>query len=161
MSFAEALAAPEQPERAFAALEQLVRDTIGARLFTIMVLDHARGVAQRLYSSHPEAYPVTGEKPMPPNAWTALVIDRREVFVANTRAEIAAVFPDHDLIASLGCESCLNLPVVAGGAVLGTLNCLHAAGHYTPARVAQSEALALPGVAALLTYKITLTGPGP
>ena len=67
------------------------------------------------------------------------------------------MFPDHELIASLGCEAVLNLPVVAGGAVLGTLNCLDAAGAYTPDRVAAADALRLPGAAALLLER-TLNG---
>ena len=33
----------------------------------------------------------------------------RRSFVANSIEEIAEVFPDHELIRSLGCESCLNL----------------------------------------------------
>jgi len=63
---------------------------------------------------------------------------------------IAAVFPDHELIQSLGCESCLNLPIVVGGIVIGTLNCLDEAGHYTPERVAVSETLKQAGAVAFL-----------
>ena len=82
--------------------------------------------------------------------WSEKVEGRHETFVANTIAEIAEVFPDHELILSLGCESCINIPVVIGGQVAGTLNCLHEAGHYTPERVAASEQLKLPGAVAFL-----------
>ena len=75
---------------------------------------------------------------------------RHETFVANTIEEIAAVFPDHELIQSLGCESCLNLPIVVAGQVMGTLNCLHEAGHYTADRVAAADTLKQPGALALL-----------
>jgi GAF domain-containing protein len=70
--------------------------------------------------------------------------------VANSIEEIAAVFSDHELIRSLGCESCLNLPIVVGGIVIGTLNCLDEAGHYTPERVAASETLKQAGAVAFL-----------
>lgn len=147
---ATAMAGPDQPQATFHALAQLVDDTVGVKLFTVMELDRARGVARRSYSNMPDAYPVSGEKDMPPNEWTAVVEDAHQTFVANTIEDIAEVFPDHELIQSLGCESCMNVPIIIGGTVIGTLNCLHVAGHYTPARVAASEALKLPGAAALL-----------
>ncbi len=69
----------------------------------------------------------------------------RRSFVANTIEEIAKVFPDHDLIASLGCGSVHNLPVVLEGELVATINMLAAPHHYTPARVAEAEwLLALP-----------------
>lgn len=150
IDFTQSLAAGNQPDTVFAALEQLVDKTIGVKLFTLMEVDHQRGVARRNYSNQPEAYPVSGEKPIQQNAWTAQVQGRHETFVANSIDEIAAVFPDYELIQSLGCESCLNLPIVVNGAVIGTLNCLHIAGHFTPERVKAAEALKQPGAIAFL-----------
>lgn len=146
----QTIAGANQPEATFKALEKLVQDTIGVKLFTLMEIDHARGVARRNFSNMPETYPVSGEKPVEPNAWTEQVQDRHETFVANSIEEIAAVFPDHALIQSLGCESCLNLPITVAGEVIGTLNCLHEAGHYTPERVAAAEALKQSGALAFL-----------
>jgi GAF domain-containing protein len=147
---AQAIADPNQPEAAYAALEALVDDTIGITLFTLMELDLGRGVARRTYSNMPEAYPSSGEKPMQPGKWSETVEGRHETFVANSIEDIAEVFADHELIQSLGCESCLNLPIVAGGKLLGTLNCLNVAGHFTPERVAAAETLKLPGAAVFL-----------
>ncbi len=139
-----------QPQTTFRALERLVVDTVGVKLFTLMELDHARGVAWRSYSNRPDAYPVSGEKPIQQNAWSEIVERRQQMFVANSIEEIAAVFADYELIQQLGCESCLNIPVVIAGRVRGTLNCLHDAGHYTPQRVASAESLKLPGALAFL-----------
>lgn len=150
-----ALAAKDQPERLFKALEQQVNKTIGVKLFTLMEIDRTRGVARRNYSNHPNAYPTSGEKPIETNAWTVQVQQRHQTFVANSIEEIAAVFPDHELIQSLGCESCLNLPVVVNGDVIGTLNCLHEAGHYTTERVAASEELKTWGAMAFLLNAYT------
>jgi hypothetical protein len=53
--------------------------------------------------------------------------------------------PDHTLIASLGCGSVLNVPVVLEGDLVATINLLHSAGFYIPERVARAEAeLAIP-----------------
>ncbi len=38
--------------------------------------------------------------------------------------EIRWAFPDHALIESLGCGSCINIPVIAFGRMLGTMNVL-------------------------------------
>ncbi|MFW5654044.1 MAG: GAF domain-containing protein [Roseicyclus sp.] len=148
--FTTALARADQPGATYDALARLVDETVGARLFTTMEIDTVRGVARRSHSNMPEAYPVSGEKPLQFGHWHEVVEGRREIFVANSIEEIAEVFPDHELIRSLGCESCINVPVVVGGTVMGTLNCLHEAGHYTPERVAAAEALKLPGAAAFL-----------
>src|SRR3954465_1507553 len=59
-----ALAGPGQPAAAFAALDRALAATVGHRLFTVLVLDEARGVNRRCYSSQPVAYPVSGEKPL-------------------------------------------------------------------------------------------------
>ena len=72
----------------------------------------------------PEAYPVFGTKEVEEGFWTGHVLDRHETFVANTIEDIAEVFDDHELIRSLGCEPVINVPVVVGGKILGTINCL-------------------------------------
>ncbi|UXN73313.1 GAF domain-containing protein [Devosia sp. A8/3-2] len=45
------------------------------------------------------------------------------------------MFPDYPLIQSLGCESVVNMPVILGGELVGTLNMLDVAGYYTAERV--------------------------
>ena len=73
--------------------------------------------------------------------------------MANDIDGIAEVFPDHEKILSLGCESVINVPVVAAGDLLGTINCLDRAGAYTAARITAAGELALPGVACFLLHK--------
>lgn len=140
-AFDRALAAADGPEAAFAALERLAQATVGVRLFTVMLLDHPAMLARRAYTSHPMEYPTSGTKPIEPNPWFARVVEGRATFVANALADIAQVFPDHALIGSLGCGAVINLPVVAGDRVIGTVNLLDAAGRYTPAVAARAEAV--------------------
>ena len=157
-AFTRALATEgQQPHAAFAALEALTAALVGVKLFTIMVRDSARGVSQRIYSNMPDAYPVSGTKPANRTHWSSIVIDKKQIFVANDIAAVAAVFDDFELIKSLGCESVINVPIIVGGDVLGTINCLHEAGFYTPERVAAADALKLPGAACVLLNK-TLNG---
>ena len=79
-----------------------------------------------------------------------VIADPTQTFVANTIEEIAEVFGDYELIQSLGCESVMNVPINIRGQVVGTLNCLNVAGHFTPERVVASEALKVPGALAFL-----------
>jgi len=146
----KALASKGQPNATFQALERLVNDTVGVTLFTLMEIDHEKGVARRNYTNMPDAYPVSGEKPMQHDRWSDHVQGAHQTFVANSIEEIADVFPDYPLIQSLGCESCMNVPIVVGGHVMGTLNCLNVAGHFTPERVAAAEGLKEAGAIAFL-----------
>src|SRR5271163_137719 len=148
-TFLAALAAREQPRATLDCLQTLFRQEVGARLFTVMTFDAATGLSQRVHSSHPKDYPVSGVKPLSQGLWSRTVIDERKLFVANSIAAIAEVFPDHELIRALGCESVVNLPVVFAGAVIGTVNLLDAGAYYTPERVAAVESLSPLAAAAL------------
>ncbi|MEO0859950.1 MAG: GAF domain-containing protein [Pseudomonadota bacterium] len=123
------------PPQVYAALH----GATGGRLFTVTVLDRAAGLARRVYSSDPVAYPVSGTKPMGQGAWTDQVIDRAEVFVANTVAAFAPYFADHAQIEGLGCGSAMNVPIV-DGQVIGTVNILDQAQYFTPDTVARLRA---------------------
>lgn len=119
----------------FAALEK----EIGARLFTITVQDAAAGVARRVYSSNPKAYPVSGTKPITGDRWSLQVLIEGEPFIANSAEEFADVFADHEQIVALGCHSAMNQPIRDGvdgeGEVLGTVNILDVEGYFDEVRV--------------------------
>lgn len=114
---------------------------LGTRLFTVTRLDQDKALFARVFTSHPAEYPVSGTKPMERDGWYDLTIAGRRTFVANTPPEFARYFFDHDLIVSLGLGSCINVPVVAGDVVLGTVNILAEAGHFTPEKLEAYEAL--------------------
>lgn len=114
---------------------------LGTRLFTISVQDLSRDVARRAYTSHPVEYPVSGTKPLTRDGWYDHCIIGQKVFVANTTPEFARYFFDHALISSLGLGSCINIPVVHAGTVLGTVNLLAEEHHFTADRLAAYEAL--------------------
>lgn len=153
-TFLAGLAAEEQPGATLRALQTIFQEIVGARLFTVMTFDARTGFSQRVHSSHPKDYPVSGVKPLSEGLWSRTVIDQRKTFVANTIEAIAEVFPDHELIRSLGCESVINLPVFFADAFIGAVNCLDARGYYTPDRVARVESLAPFAATALLAARL-------
>jgi len=152
--FDRALGAATRPDEAFDALYAFTKATVGVRLFTVMTVDMEKMLARRAYTSDPENYPCSGTKPVQMNRWFEVVHVRREMFVANTLAEIAQVFPDHELIGALGCGSVVNLPIVLAGQLVATVNILHREHHYSPERVSVIGAdISLPAKAALLAFE--------
>lgn len=132
-------------DAAFGALQTLVQATVGAKLFTFMTVDMEAEVARRAYTSDAANYPTSGTKPIRYDSWFDTVHKERKYFVANTIADIAKVFPDYELINSLGCQSVVNIPVVIGGELVGTVNMLDVEGFYTPERVqAIRDVIAIP-----------------
>ena len=123
---------------------------LGTRLFTVTTVDDKAGLARRLYTSHPVEYPVSGTKPLEKDGWYDTTIAGKRTFVANTPPEFAKYFFDHALIVSLGLGSCINVPVVDGARVLGTVNILAEAGHFTDAKLAAYEALVAEATPALV-----------
>ena len=143
--FDAAIANAKGADAAFSALQALVQATVGAKLFTYMTVDMEAEVARRAYTSDPKNYPTSGTKPIRYDSWFDIVHKERRYFVANTIADIAEVFPDYELIDSLGCQSVVNMPVVIGGGLVGTVNMLDVDGYYTPQRVQMiKEIIAVP-----------------
>ena len=154
VAFDTAIAGARSGEACWQALERLAAESAGQKLFTVMTVDLAADVARRVYTTDPAAYPVSGAKPITRNRWFEIVHGQRRTFVANTLAEIATVFPDHEKIGALGCGSVVNLPVVLAGELAATINMLHGAHYYTPARVAAIEGtLSIPSKLALLAAR--------
>jgi hypothetical protein len=146
---AAAMARPGQPAPTFAALEAATHVVLGHRLFTILKYHAASGESERVWTNEPAAYPVAGRKALNPTFWSRQVLEERRPYVGRTAADIRAVFFDHELIASLGCASVLNVPVVWDARVLGTINLLHEAEWYDESDAPLGFAFAALAVAAL------------
>lgn len=131
LALAIALAQAKEPADVYRAVERLVARGPGAKLFTLLVLTQDGQDVQRVYSSNEQAYPLAGLKRMGPTPWGDLVLTRRQTFLGRNAEDIRWAFPDHELISSLGLASAINIPIVAMGRVLGTLNALDVAGHYS------------------------------
>jgi len=117
----------EQPGTTFRAIDAALASEPGHILFTVLVHHPGTGESERFYSSQPAAYPVGGRKPFNTTFWAKRVLIEHRPYIGRSAADIAAVFNDHALIASLGCDSVINLPVVHDGRLLGTINLLNEA----------------------------------
>ena len=146
-TFVAAISEARTPDAAWKALEDLAGSIVGRGLFTVTTTDIPAAVVRRAYSNRPTEYPTSGTKPLRGNTgnWFETVFNRHETFVANTIEDIAKVFPDHELIGSMGLGSVINYPVILGGELVASINLLDVTGHYTPERVkAVQEQLAVP-----------------
>lgn len=119
----ELLAEPGQPNFFFDALDAALASRVGHRLLTLLYKDGDE--VARVYSSMPEVYPVFGRKPMGVTPWGDLVLRRQQPFLGRDRDAVKWAFFDHELIAGLGLNSALNIPVVYDGETIGTINLLH------------------------------------
>jgi hypothetical protein len=135
MKFDSFFEGAETPEQCWRALQDFAETRVGVKLFTVMTVDMPKLLARRAYTNNPSAYPVSGTKPIVIDRWFDVVHRQKTVFVANTIAEIADVFPDHEKIWALGCGSVVNLPVIIDDELVATINMLHVEDYYTQARV--------------------------
>jgi len=152
MTDADRLRAVQSAPDLHAALDRQMDDIIGHKLFTLMVIDRKTNEAARVYSSNPEAYPVKGRKTLGSlGAWGTQVVEQGLPYIGTTAEDIRSVFPDHEIIAGLGCASVLNVPVFKQDTVVGTMNLLHEAHWYRPehaTRCAPFAAILEPGFTA-------------
>ena len=125
------------------AADAVARDATGRGLCTAMRFDAATMTVQRIYTSAPDAYPLGGAKPKRDTDWGRQVLLEKRVFVGQGDAAIRANFDDHAVILALGLHSVVNVPVVARGECLGTLNVLWAEATVPPDHVALAELLGL------------------
>lgn len=157
IALARAAAAESDPRAVFRAAEAANAALVGHRLFTILFAMPGGGEVERVHSSDPAAYPLTGRKTMGATPWGDLVLKQGRTWLGNGMADIRWAFYDHELIASLSCAACINVPVREGGEVVGTLNILDAEDAFTLQDVATAEVIGglLPGA---LRRAATLAG---
>ena len=129
----EAQARPNQPGPLFTAFDAICAEAVGHRLFTLLAWRPETGEVARVHSSRPSEYPLRARKPMGPTKWGAQVLHQGRPWLGRSAADIEWAFPDHALIASLGCASCLSAPVLWDGRVLGLAAVLDRADAYVPA----------------------------
>lgn len=149
-AFDASIAAGTANDGSWLALQELARTLLGAKLFTVMTVDMSQRLSRREFTSDPRNYPVSGTRPIHHDRWFDVVHTGRKTFVANTLADIATVFADHEAIGAQGYGSVINIPVIVAGELLGTVNCLDVEHHYTEQRVTRSHLLEIPAKLAFL-----------
>ena len=114
----------------------------GVVLFTALQWIPETSTLRRIFTSHPEAYPVGAEKTVEISAgWLDAVIAGKKPFLAADPGDLQEVFTDVDLIRSLGCGAVINLPVLDDSRIVGVLALLDAEGTYTEKSVSTAAAV--------------------
>ncbi|MBM1169950.1 GAF domain-containing protein [Microvirga arabica] len=130
MNVQNAWAASQQPSAILEAAGEAFDEAVGHKLYTVTRMLAGGREVERIYSTNQDVYPVGGRKPVLPNAYTQRVRGEMKPFLAKTPAGFAPLFPDHETITGLGLGCVMNLPIIFGGAVLGTVNLLDREGAY-------------------------------
>ena len=125
----------------FAEAARLVAETCGYRLLTVLLYREADAEVERLYSSDP-AYVVGGRKRLSDFPSNHAGMAQGDVFLAATKAEVAAAFTDHERIFALGISAILNAPIRHAGQRFGTLNLSGNEGQYGPRQIAAARTIA-------------------
>ncbi|SDG82678.1 hypothetical protein [Pelagibacterium luteolum] len=134
----QTLSQPRSAVSLFAYVRDGLIREVGCGLMTASLYDLRTMRTRRVFTDNDVAYALGNFKRLDRNRFYQLVIESAQPFSSTTIEELAEVFFDWEHIQALGYGSNLNLPAVANGKVLGTINLLEKTGHYTPARVAEA-----------------------
>jgi hypothetical protein len=148
---------PKAAAAVFAYCRAGLHSSVGSLLTTASVYDLANMRSRRVWTDDAAAYPTGNFKRLDRNSYFDRVIAGKQPFSSTTIEEIATVFFDWQKIEALGFQSNMNLPAIADGEVIGTINLLHHKGHYTAPRVA--EAMQWQPVATLAFLLLHREGP--
>lgn len=108
---------------------------------------------ERIHSSRPVEYPVGGRKEVSKDVaadWLRASLVEQVPFFGRSKADVDRIFKDAELIASLGCGSIINVPVIADGKTVAVLNVLDAEGAYTDDDVDTVQNIASDGTDAII-----------
>lgn len=111
-------------------------------LFTAMRFHAATMEVERLHSTLPDSYPVSGRKPKRDTEWGKKVLIDRKINLGFGAADIRWAFSDHETILGLGLNAVLNVPIVLDGSVLGTINYLRGDPAFSSREVGIAEQVA-------------------
>ncbi|KAM5386617.1 hypothetical protein ACJZ2D_000580 [Fusarium nematophilum] len=134
VSLARAIHSRKPAQVIWKALDETVAHAFGYRLFTILVYDSKTATICRLYSTRENVQPVGGRKRATESPWVQRVLKDGQLYLGST-GEDMKVFSEYEFLATLGCESVLNIPMRSdiGGKVVGSLNLLAGANNYDDA----------------------------
>ncbi|MHC9237200.1 GAF domain-containing protein [Pseudooceanicola sp. 502str34] len=141
-AFTETLARIMDPAVAQDEALALCNAAIPNGLFTAMRFHEDAMEVERLFSSMPDVYPVSGRKPKRDTEWGTKVLVQRRPNLGSGPDDIAWAFSDHETILGLGLTEVLNVPVIRADQVIGTINFLRGGAPFTEAEAATGQILA-------------------
>ena len=117
----------------------LAAKALDCSVYTVMLLNSDSTKVRRTFTSVPDTFPTSDEKPAERNSWFIQVIEGQEIFAANSPEEMGAQFKDLDKMLALGCPAVINIPVVKDEKTVAVFNLLNSGGHFTPERIEQAK----------------------
>jgi GAF domain-containing protein len=114
------------PTIADTAFHDLCAGAIPNQLYSAMRYHPATVEVERIASTMTEIYPVGGRKPKKDTPWGQKVLIDRHINLGNGPDDIRWAFSDHEIILALGLDQVMNVPVILGEQVVGTINYLRA-----------------------------------
>ncbi|MCW2132356.1 GAF domain-containing protein [Arthrobacter sp. VKM Ac-2550] len=121
------------PFNTFDDIYQAARSEVGVRLFTVSAIADNGTAMARVYTTHPDVYPVGGKKTFSEDTdpqWLQHVIEDQQPFMGKDKEAVRAFFFDYETIESLGCGAIINVPVISDGKTVGSMNFLDTEGSY-------------------------------
>ncbi|MBK3815220.1 GAF domain-containing protein [Paraburkholderia nemoris] len=149
-AIADAHRAVDQPDATLRALDEAIDALVGRTLLTVLTVYPDDDVVERSYSNMTARYPIGGFKRISDTPRLRSVLETGEVFIARTREDIIANYPDAETIFTTGCSSVLNVPVFWREQVVATVNLLHTEGFYSPSHIPIVRSLAQAALPAFL-----------
>ena len=114
------------------------RKEVGVTLFTVSVIADDGASMARVYTTHPDVYPVGGKKTLAGDTnrvWLEQVLKGQQPFLGADKEAVRTFFFDSATIESLGCGAIVNVPVVSNGQTIGSMNFLGPDGTYDQSSV--------------------------
>jgi hypothetical protein len=139
------------PDALFALLSELFTSVPGVRTATFIATAPDRTVTHRIGTSNPVDFPIGNVDPVDDNAWNRRILGEKRPVIGNSVEEVAAFIPETDGLVAMGYTACSCFPIVIAGETRGVVALLGDAGIFTPAALAQIDAL-LPIAALTFTF---------
>ncbi|WVW78253.1 hypothetical protein I302_100206 [Kwoniella bestiolae CBS 10118] len=116
------VSAPNPPE--FEIVAQKAKQSFGYINFTVLQWINERHALKRIYSTHPDNYPVGGEKIMTRNApWPTTVVESRQPYASWNIDELKSTYTDAPWLIELGIHQTICVPIFnEGGRTVAALN---------------------------------------
>jgi GAF domain-containing protein len=139
------------PTALFAVLSERVTAIPGIRTATFIAVAPDRTVTHRIGTSNPVDFPVGNVDPVGDDPWNNAILRDKRPLVGNSVAGMAAFLPETDGLVAMGYGACACFPIVIAGETRGVVALLGDAGIFTPAALAEIDAL-LPIAALTFTF---------
>ena len=140
------------PTAMFAVLSELFTSVPGVRTATFIATAPDRTVTHRIGTSNPRDFPVGNVDPVDDSPWNRRILIEKKPVIGDSVAGMAAFIPETDGLVAMGYGACSCFPIVIAGETRGVIALLGDAGIFTPAALAEIDAL-LPIAALVFTFE--------